>query len=185
MNANTPATDEKKDHKKPVKKKAKSNGQLLMSFLIKLFVIAAAVWLTFSFILGLNVHYGNNMHPALRDGDLVVSLRLQQPYINAAVLYEYEGETRIGRVIALEGNTVAISDKGEITVNGVVPSEEIFYPTFKAEGSEIEFPYTVPEGEVFILNDFRNDTYDSRAFGSISKKDLKGPIFFSMRRRGF
>ena len=177
--------DKKPPKKPPRKKKVKSDRQLLVSFLVKLFVVAAVVWITFSFVLCINLHYGNNMHPSVRDGDLVISFRLQKPYINAAVLYKHDGKTCVGRVIALEGNTVAIADNGELTVNGVVPSEEIFYPTFKAEGSEIQFPYTVKKGEVFILNDFRQDTEDSRAFGGVSTKDVNGPLLFTARRRGF
>ena len=170
---------------KPKKRKKKTTKQLLVGLLIKIGVIVLAVWLMFTFVLGFTIHYGNNMHPSVRDGDLVVSFRLQRPYINAAVMYEHEGKTRIGRVIALEGNTVAISDNGEMTVNGIIPSEEVFYPTYPAEGSNIQFPYTVEPGKVFILNDFRNDTYDSRSFGAVDVSDLKGPLLFTMRRRGF
>ena len=182
----TPEPSAKTKEKTPPKKrKPKSDKRRLVNLLIKVTVIAAVVWVTFTFVLGINIHYGNNMHPSIRDGDLVISLRVQKPYINSAVLYEHEGETCVGRVIALEGSTVAISDNGEITVNGVVPAEEVFYPTFRADSSEIVFPYTVPEGKVFILNDFRSDTYDSRTFGGVSLSDVHGNIIFSMRRRGF
>lgn len=179
-----PAKNEHMEKRTP-KRKVKSDKQLFAGLLIKLAVIAMLIWATFSFVLGVHLHYGNNMHPSVRDGDLVISLRVQKPYINSAVLYKHEGKTCVGRVIALEGNTVDISDNGELTVNGIVPSEEIFYPTFKADGSPIEFPYTVSEGEVFILNDFRNDTNDSRAFGGVKKKDVMGPLLFTARRRGF
>ena len=175
----------KRPPRPPKKKKPKTTKQALVGFLIKLAVIALVLWILFTFIICLNVHYGNNMHPAIRDGDLLISLRIQKPYLNAAVLYEHDGELRVGRVIALAGSTVGLSEEGEMSVNGVVPGEEVFYPTKKAESSDIEFPYTVKEGEVFILNDFRSDTYDSRSFGGVSVDDLKGTIFFSMRRRGF
>lgn len=55
----------------------------------------------FTFVLGVTIHYGSNMYPMVRDGNLVFSLRLQKPYINAAVLYKHEGKTPVGRVIAL------------------------------------------------------------------------------------
>ena len=44
---------------------------------------------------------------------------------------------------------------------------------------------TVKDGQVFILNDYREDTNDSRTFGTIDINDTKGPIIFSFRRRGF
>ncbi len=163
----------------------KSTKRLLIGLLIKIAVTAAAVWAALTFVIGLSVHYGNNMYPAVCDGDLVVSFRLQKPFINAAVLYSVDGRTEVGRVIALEGSVVDIAENGSLTVNGAVPSEKVFYATFQADGSPVSFPYTVEPGKVFILNDFREDTNDSRTFGAVDRKDLKGPLLFTMRRRGF
>ncbi len=171
--------------KKPVSKSKKTTGQLLAGFLIKIAVIAGVTAAVLMFVLGVTVHYGNNMHPSVRDGDLVVSFRLQKPYLDAVVLYDCDGKTNVGRVVAMEGSVVAISEAGELTVNGIVPSEEVFYPTFKSENTDISFPYTVEPGKVFILNDFRYDTYDSRSFGAVDVKDLKGTALFTVRRRGF
>ncbi len=163
----------------------KSTKELLIGLLIKISVTAALVWAVFTFVLGLSVHYGNNMFPAVHDGDLLVTYRLQKPFINAAVLYKLNGETRVGRVIALEGSVVDIHENGSLTVNGVTPAEEVFYATYQADGAPITFPYTVESGKVFILNDFRSDTNDSRSFGAVSVKDLKGPMLFTVRRRNF
>ena len=169
----------------PKKMPPKSTKQLLIDLLIKLAISVAAVWAMFTFVLGISVHYGNNMFPAVHDGDLLISLRLQKPYINAVVLYKHNGKTEVGRVIALEGSVIGIGENGSLTVNGVAPTAEIFYPTYKAQSSPITFPYTVERGKVFILNDFREDTNDSRAFGTVDKKDLKGPLLFTVRRRNF
>ena len=57
------------------------------------------------------------------------------------------------------------------------------YPT-TPDGAMISFPYEVPENCVFVLNDFRSDTSDSRVFGGVRQDDLKGRIIFIMRRRG-
>ena len=125
------------------------------------------------------------MHPMVRDGDLVITYRLQKPYINAAVMYAHDGDTTVGRVVAMEGSVVNITKDGGFTVNGNAPVEEVFYPTFPAEGSEVQYPYTVPQGKVFILNDFREDTKDSRSFGAVDTGDLKGTLLLTLRRRGF
>lgn len=169
----------------PKKAPPKTTKQLLIGLLVKIAVTVALVWAVFAFVLGLSVHYGNNMYPAVHDGDLLVSFRLQKPFINAVVLYRMDGKTQVGRVIALEGSVVDIAENGSLTVNGVFPSEEIFYATYQADGSSITFPYTVEPGKVFILNDFRSDTNDSRLFGAVDRKDLKGPMLFTMRRRNF
>ena len=176
-------TAEKKPPKK--KKKKKTTAQILTGFLIKLAATALAVWLMFTFVLGITIHYGNNMHPALRDGDLIISLRVQRPFLNAAVLYEHDGKTCLGRVVGMPGNVIDISDVGALTVNGIAPAEEVFYPTYRCETSDITYPYTVGEDKVFILNDFRSDTNDSRAFGAVDISDVKGPVLIMLRRRGF
>ena len=169
----------------PKKSPPKSTGRMLAELLIKVAAAAALVWALFAFVLGLSVHYGNNMYPAVHDGDLLVSLRTQKPFINAVVLYRVNGKTEVGRVIAVEGSVVDIAENGALTVNGVYPSEEVFYATYRAEGSSVSYPYTVGSGKVFILNDFRQDTNDSRTFGAVDKKDLKGPMLFTVRRRNF
>ncbi len=185
--------DEKPVSKKPSnknpkgkpRKKKKTTKQLVIGVLIKIGVIVLVVWGVFTFVLGITIHYGNNMHPMVRDGDLVITLRLQKPYINAAVMYRHDGRTTVGRVIAMEGSVVDIAENGGITVNGNTPTEEVFYPTYPADGSDIKYPYTVPEGKVFILNDFREDTNDSRSFGAVDTGDLQGTLLLTMRRRGF
>ena len=189
-----PATQEKtapskkaSSKKAPSKKKPppKTTKQLLIGLLIKITVTVVLVWAVFAFVLGVSVHYGNNMFPAVHDGDLLVSLRLQKPFIDAVVLYRVNGKTDVGRVIALEGSVVDITENGVLTVNGVSPAEEVFYATYQAENSPITFPYTVEPGKVFILNDFRQDINDSRVFGTVNRKDLLGPMLFTMRRRNF
>lgn len=169
----------------PKKRKKKSTARMLADFVIKLAVIALAVWLVLTFVIGVTIHYGNSMHPAIEDGDLVVSFRLQSPYINSAVMYRHDGKECVGRVIGLPGNEIDIKDNGAITVNGITPSEEVFYPTYPAENSPITYPYTVEEGKVFILNDFRSDTYDSRTFGTVDMSDVHGTLLLTLRRREF
>ncbi len=177
--------EKKAPDKKKKQKKKKTTAQMLVGFLIKLAAIALVVWLLFTFVLGLVIHYGNNMHPAIRDGDLIISLRVQRPFLNAAVLYERDGEMCLGRVVGMPGDTVDISDEGALTVNGAAPAEEVFYPTHRSETPDIKYPYTVGEDQVFILNDFRSDTSDSRTFGAVDMKDVKGPVLLMLRRRSF
>ena len=96
------------------------------------------------------------------------------------------GTYNIGcRADAKEGSEVNITDNGTLTVNGVLPSEEVYYPTLPAEDSEVKYPYTVEKGKVFILNDFRTDVSDSRTFGAVDAGEIQGPLLLTMRRRGF
>ncbi|MEE1172146.1 MAG: signal peptidase I [Ruminococcus sp.] len=178
-----PPDEKARNNKEPPK--PLSTKRLAISLLIKLTAIALAVWLVLAFVIGITINYGNNMHPAVNDGDLVITLKLQRPYLNAAVLYRHDGKTRTGRVVGLPGNVIDISGKGELLVNGAIASEDVYYPTKKAENSKVTYPYTVEEGKAFILNDYREDTDDSRAFGAIDLSEIDGPLILSLRRRGF
>ena len=162
-----------------------STKRLAVSLLIKIAAIALAVWLVFAFVLGIAINYGNNMHPAVNDGDLIISFKMQRPYLNAAVLYSHDGKKRTGRVVGLPGNVIDISKNGELIINNAIASEDIYYPTYKAENSTLSFPYTVEEGKAFILNDHREDIDDSRSFGAVELKDIDGPLLLIVRRRGF
>ncbi len=171
---------------KPAQPRKKiSTNRLAVNLIVKIAAAALTVALALIFVLGVNIHYGNNMHPAINDGDLVISLKLQRPYINAAVLYESGGKKCVGRVVGLPGNIVEINSFGQLLVNGMVAAEDIYYPTYPSEQSGIEYPFKVEEGKVFILNDYREDVNDSRSFGSVDMKNVDGPIIFSFRRRGF
>jgi signal peptidase I len=162
-----------------------STKRLAVSLLIKIAAIALAVWLVFTFVLGIAINYGNNMHPAVNDGDLIISFKMQRPYLNAAVLYSHDGKKRTGRVVGLPGNVIDISKNGELLINNAIASEDIYYPTYKAENSTVSFLYTVEEGKAFILNDYREDILDSRSFGAVDLSDIDGPLILSLRRRGF
>ena len=166
-------------------RKPVSTKRLFINLLIKIAVIALIIWVTLTFIFGITINRGNNMHPAVNDGDLIVSLKVQQPYLNAAVLYHHEGKTRAGRVVGLSGNVIDISENGELLIDGSIAAEDIFYPTLKPEDSDILFPYTVEDGKAFILNDCRTDTDDSRSFGAVDIGNIDGPVLFILRRRGF
>ena len=146
-----PPDEKARNNKEPPK--PISTKRLAINLMIKIAAIALAVWLVLAFVIGITINYGNNMHPAVNDGDLVITLKLQRPYLNAAVLYKHDGKTRTGRVVGLPGNVIEISENGELIVNGAIASEDIYYPTYQAENSTVRYPYTVEEGKAFILND--------------------------------
>lgn len=48
----------------------------------------------------------------------------------------------------------------------------------------ITYPYTVPEGHVFILGDYRTQTEDSRDHGPIPMEDVEAKVITILRRQG-
>ena len=170
--------------KNEAKRKKLRIPKYLIRFLIKIAVVVLAVFLTTQYVFGVFVNRGNDMFPSVKDGDLIITYKLEDVYVNEAVAYKYDGDTYFGRIVGREGDVIGISDIGELTVNGTRPSEQVFYATYPADISEIRYPYTVPEGCVFILCDFRTTGIDSRLFGAVNKKDLLGKMIFVLRRRG-
>ena len=84
----------------------------------------------------------------------------------------------VKRVIAKGGDTISIDyASGTVTVNGEVLDEDyIAEPTYL--GYDVEFPYTVPEGTVFVMGDNRNNSLDSRSsyVGCIDERDILGKV---------
>jgi signal peptidase I len=164
----------------------KNEGDLkkIIRFLIKLVLTCLIVWGIFSFIFGIARMEGQNMYPRVMDGDLMFYYRLEKEYyIDDVVTYKVNGYRRAARVVAKGGDTVDISDEGELIVNGNVQEEEIFYPTDKISGG-VEFPYTVEEGSYFLLCDYRTISLDSRDYGAVSGSDIDGKVITILRRRG-
>lgn len=168
------------------KKKKHGKHYALKMLLLKLVIVACIFWFVFTYVFGITILYGNYMYPSVRDGDLVITYKLQSPIINDLVMYEQNGEKRIARVVAKENAVIKFNSETETyTVNGVVPSESIFYTTVENEASGIEYPYTVPANCLYVLNDHREDTTDSRTYEAISMNDVQGVVVFVIRRRGF
>lgn len=87
----------------------------------------------------------------------------------------------VKRVIATEGQTVDLQD-GVVVVDGV-PLDEPYargqsFELVPAPGVSVSFPYTVPEGYVWMMGDNRENSADSRYFGAVPVDDLIGVVFF-------
>ena len=154
-----------------------------ISLLLRLLFLVLAGFILFTQVFMVTQISGNEMFPAVKDGDLVIAFRMQQDYFkNDVVVYTANGETRIGRLVARGTDVVGLDDSGELRVNGTNQAGEIMYPTYAKEG--LEYPYEVPEGHVFVLGDYRTQTEDSRDFGPIPVEDLQGKVITILRRRG-
>lgn len=140
----------------------------------------------FTCIFGVKTIESNDMYPAVRSGDVVLYFRLSEPKNLDAVIYKTEDGDNVGRIQAVEGTEIGVTNKGEITLNDdiqpIQKKQGVFYETFKRE-SGIEYPYTVNPNEYFILGDERDSAKDSRVYGTIRRRDIKGKIFMTLRRR--
>ena len=155
-----------------------------LGLLFRVALLAAAGWLLFTQVFLVTQNAGLGMFPALKDGDLMVVFRLQRDYAkNDVVTYRAEGRRYVGRIAAAAGDEVDMDEDGNLTVNGALQTGEILYPTYAGEDGPA-YPYTVPEGCVFLLGDYRTQTLDSRDFGAISMENVEGKVITLLRRRG-
>jgi len=82
----------------------------------------------------------------------------------------------IKRVIAVGGQTIEVRSK-QVYINGKPwddPHATYTPPRGGAGSGENYGPYTVPAGTVFVMGDNRDQSYDSRFWGTVPLSDIKG-----------
>ena len=167
---------EKQEQAKPVR------GQNLLEWYEALISAALVLVLIFSFFFRIIQVDGSSMVPTLGNGDkLIVWGAGYTPQRGDVVIvdsYTSYGKPLVKRVIAKGGDTVSIDyATGTVAVNGEVLQEDyIAEPTYL--GYDVQFPYTVPEGTVFVMGDNRNQSLDSRStyVGCIDERDILGRV---------
>ncbi len=145
-----------------------------------------AVVLVFTFIFRIVGVDGKSMQNTLQDGDrLIISHLFYQPKAGDIVVVTQPNAVNkplIKRIIALGGQTVDIdTERGLVYVDGVVINEPyIKEPTVRIPNPPMTFPYTVPEGKVFVMGDNRNNSLDSRStdVGPIDERYILGKAIF-------
>ena len=155
----------------------------------RIVMLALALYLVFTFGFLITQHHGQGMTPALKDGDLCIIFRRQaqtlmgqQPASGDVVAYRAEGKRYIGRVAAMPGDTVRMDENGSVSVSGGSPGAA--EAAEKPMSDELTYPFTVPQGCLYVLGDNRTDTRDSRDFGLIPMESVEGKVITILRRRG-
>lgn len=114
---------------------------------------------------------GESMEGTLYDGEIVllnkIGLRVNGLKRYDVVVFKYNKDLLIKRVIGLPGETIEYLNN-ELYINykkAELPLDFEYTDDFK---------YTVPEGEYFVVGDNRDNSKDSRYFGSIKLKSIRG-----------
>ena len=157
-------------------------GQNVFEWYEALISAALVLVLVFSFFFRIIQVDGESMVPTLQNGDkLIVWGAGYEPQRSDVVIvdsYTAYGKPLVKRVIAKGGDVVNIDyQAGTVSVNGEVLQEAyIAEPTYL--GYDVTFPYTVPEGTVFVMGDNRNASLDSRSsyVGCIDERDILGKV---------
>jgi len=140
---------------------------------------------------------GNSMQPTFHDGEMLIVNKLAYrtfdmswlpftdkddwrpfgtPQPGDVVVFKFpQDQTRdfIKRVVAVPGQTVEVHN-GQVFIDGVPQNEPYLdqAPTYDYG------PTTVPEGQIFVLGDNRNNSYDSHSWGLLDQSLLIGRAEF-------
>lgn len=150
-------------------------NRLLRSTIYALLVVAAVVVLIATIWMPVLRIYGTSMAPNLQDGDIIVSMKTSHFQPGDIVSFYYNNKILVKRVIASAGDYVNIDEDGNVYVNDVLLEEP--YLEEKALGDcNIDLPYQVPDGKVFVMGDHRSASVDSRntALGCIAQEQVVG-----------
>ncbi len=142
--------------------------------LIPYIIIVVVVVLIRSFIATPVRVDGDSMNKTFKNGDILILYKLSKiNRFDVIVLHEEkDNEKIIKRVIGMPGDTVAIKD-GEIYINDEKIDDEYAY------GMTSDYDrITLKSDEYFILGDNRLISKDSRYFGPIKEKEIKGKVVF-------
>ena len=147
---------------------------------IELFIFALVAVLVFTtFFFRHSVVDGGSMENTLHDGEhLIISNLFYTPERGDIIVCEdYSTGLRkpiVKRVIGVAGDHVQVSSDGRVTLNGEFLDEDYIYidTYFWKEPKDI----VVPEGEIFVMGDHRNVSYDSRDFETINCESVIGKV---------
>ena len=172
----------------------------VFEFVELLLLTLAAVFIVTTFIFRHSVVDGDSMMNTLQNNDvLIISGLFYTPEQYDIVVIEDHstGYTHplVKRVIAVGGDKVRVTEYG-VSVNGealdesyvfidsprytynVYPPEALFDNDTLVYEDGYYYEFEVPEGEIFVLGDHRNNSADSRKFGTISADSVLGKVLF-------
>jgi signal peptidase I len=169
----TPETVEEQEITRPIHRRPAWVGFLWE--IVQTLLMAIILYFLIDTVVG-RVRVENiSMQPTLHEGEFILvnklAYRLGDFHRGDVVVFHYPrnpAEDYIKRVIGLPGDTVVI-ENGQVMVNGQVLDE----PYIKAP-PQYANTWQIPEGQVFVLGDNRNQSSDSHSWGFVPRENFVG-----------
>jgi signal peptidase I len=159
-----------------VRYKSRFRSVLSNTIFILLVVAAAAILVATLWMPVLRI-YGVSMSPTLDDGSITVSVKDSNFDTGDIIAFYYNNKILVKRVIAQSGEWVNIDENGQVYVNNAAIEEPYIEEPAKGE-CNIDLPYQVPEGRIFVMGDNRAVSIDSRntALGCVAEEQIVGRL---------
>lgn len=152
---------------------------VIRSTIYSLITVAAVAVLVATLWLPVLQIYGHSMSPTLIEGEIVVTVKNSDFRPGDVVAFYYNNKILVKRVIGTPGDWIEIDEEGRVSVNQIL-LEEPYVQEYALGECDIEMPYQVPDGRIFVMGDNRATSVDSRSttVGCISEEEIVGKIVF-------
>ena len=171
-----PELNEIESEMSQVRSKGRFRQSLKGTFGALVVVVAIAVIIAFILLPVLKITNGHNMEPGFQPGDIILIQKTSKAEKGDVCAIYFNNKLLLRRVIAKEGDVVEIDEHGYVKVNDEILEENDYISEHALGQCDIEFPFHVPTGQIFMLGDNRDYALDSRAtnFGCIAQDEIYG-----------
>ena len=154
-------------------------------------IFVVIIILIFTFIIGFHPIAGNSMVPTLEEGSIVLVSKFHPNIIDIKrghiVIVKKDHKSFIKRVIGLPGEYIEVKDN-KLYINNKEYSEPYLEEGIENKSFKLEdicdidecINNVIPKDKYLVLGDNRENSEDSRDFGLITKKEIKGVAFFNI-----